>query len=145
MNKEIAQAFLIEAKDALEAGEILLRGEKYSKVVQNSQLALELTLKAALILKNIVIQEHKIFFVFAKTFKPDFKVESIKKEAELLERQGLKPKYPLFEKEDFPVWIPSQEYKKGDAEKFLKDAKFIFNKVVSFLQEKYALTFPTKN
>lgn len=36
-SKEIANAFLLEAKDSLESAEILIKENKYSKVVQNSQ------------------------------------------------------------------------------------------------------------
>ncbi len=138
-SKEIAKAFLLEAKDSLESAEILFKERKYSKVVQNSQQASELTLKAALILKNITISEHKIFFVFAQNFKEDFPVEKLREIAELLERQGVKPRYPLFEREDLPVWIPSKEYKREDAEKFLQAARKIYLELKSFLEKKYNL------
>jgi HEPN domain-containing protein len=54
-HKDIAEAFLIEAKSDLNSARLLLNGGEYSRSISCSQHAIEKTLKAALVIKNIII------------------------------------------------------------------------------------------
>jgi len=137
--KKIAKAFMVEANDDIKSAEIMLKDRYYSKVVYFCQQAVEKILKAALIMKNIVIAEHKISGIFVKNFKEMGDIEKIKKAAEFLEKQGVKPRSPLFTRKDLPIWIPSRAYKEKDAKEALKNTNFILEKITKFLKDKFSI------
>lgn len=141
--KDIAIAFLIEAKDDLEMAEIALRESKFSKCVFHSQQCSEKVIKSVLACERIVgILEHEVsdFLGRVEISKEwEEKIREVRDHARFLEAQGTKPRYPLYGKPELPVWIPSKEYKEGDAIKALEKAKFVLENLKSFLEENYEL------
>ena len=63
--KQIAQAFLKEARADLRSARLLLAGKEYSQTIVHCQHAAEKTLKAALALRHIIITRQH-------TVSPDF-------------------------------------------------------------------------
>ena len=136
--KEICTAFLIDSKDDIKAAEVLLKNSIFSKSVYHSQQAVEKSLKSVLALNGILItDEHNVSDKFSLLFSKFNKVKEVANEAKALERHGSRSRYPLFRDPLKPIWIPSREYKREDAEKALEKAEFVSKKITEFLEEKY--------
>lgn len=136
---KVSEAFLKEAKNEIETAYDLMEKNRFSQVILHAQTGVEKLLKAALIMKGIIIEEHKIWNIFIENFGAEFEINKIEEKVLSFERQGVKPRYPLFTREDLPIWIPSEMYNKEDAEEALKNASLIFKEISKFLKEKYAV------
>lgn len=114
-----------------------------SKCVFHSQQCSEKAIKAVLACESIVgILEHEVSDFLARVeVSKEWKerVREVRDHARFLEAQGTKPRYPLYGKPELPVWIPSREYKEGDARKALEKAKFVLENLKKFLREYYEL------
>ena len=136
--KEICNALIVDAKEDLKAADILLKHNVYSKSVYHSQQSVEKFLKSVLALNGIFItDEHVVSDKFDLLFSKFNQVRKVSEEAKFLERHGSKSRYPLFRDPIKPIWVPSREYKKEDAEKAIKKALFVKEKILAFLKEKY--------
>jgi HEPN domain-containing protein len=131
-HKDIAEAFLIEARSDLNSARLLLEGGEHSQSIAHSQHAVEKTLKAALALRDIIItSQHVVSADFVTAYHI----------AASLERVGLKTEYPFFGRADLPIWIPSQQYKQEDAREALSKARDVFRSVMEFLKANYEVSF----
>jgi len=136
--KDICSALIIDAKEDLKAAKILSDNHIYSKSIFHSQQAVEKSLKAVLALNAILItDDHVVSDKFNILFSKFNQIKEVAEEAKYLERQGSKTRYPLFHNPIKPIWIPSKEYKKQDAETALKKAGFVIDKIIAFLKDKY--------
>jgi len=138
--KDICNALILDAKEDLKAAKILLANAIYSKSIFHSQQTVEKALKSALALNAIFItDDHVVSDKFSLLFSKFNQIKEVAEEAKFLERQGSKTRYPLFHNPIKPIWIPSKEYKKEDAEKALQKAQFVLDKILNFLKEKYKI------
>ena len=138
--KDICNALITDSKEDLKAARVLLDSSIYSKSVFHSQQIVEKALKAVLALNAIFItDEHVVSDKFSMLFSKFNQVKEVAEEAKFLERQGSKTRYPLFHNPIKPIWIPSKEYKKQDAQLALKKAEFVLEKILNFLKEKYGI------
>jgi len=138
--KDICNALIIDAKEDQKAAKVLLDNSIYSKSVFHSQQIVEKALKAVLALNAIFItDEHVVSDKFSILFSKFNQVKEVAQEAKFLEQQGSKTRYPLFHNPIKPIWIPSIEYKKPDAEKALQKADFVLTKIIGFLKDKYGI------
>ncbi len=136
--RDICNALIIDAREDLKAAKVLMEKGIFSKSVFHSQQAVEKFLKSVLALNSIIItDEHKVSDKFSLLFSRFNSLDKVAEEAKYLERHGLKSRYPLFGDPIRPIWIPSEEYKKEDSEKSLKKARFVEEKIINFLKEKY--------
>lgn len=142
-HKDIAEAFLIEARSDLNSARLLLEGGEHSQSIAHSQHAVEKTLKAALALRDIIItSQHVVSADFVTAYHPDFpEAHRLGRIAVSLERVGLKTEYPFFGRADLPIWIPSQQYKQEDAREALSKARDVFRSVMEFLKANYEVSF----
>ena len=138
--KDICIALIIDAKEDVKAAEVLCKHEIYSKSIYHCQQSVEKALKSVLALNGIFItDEHHVSDKFALLFSKFNTVKEVADEAKTLERHGSRPRYPLFRDPIRPIWIPSREYKKVDADKALATAQKVMEKITAFLEEKYGV------
>jgi HEPN domain-containing protein len=137
----IAKAYLIEAHSDFEAVDTLIEHGRYNLAVYHAQQAVEKLLKACLAAKGKVgIYKHEVYPFFKEVFENeisarDFKIldSSIIK----LEEEWALSRYPNWDVE--PIWIPSERYKKEDAEDRREKMKAVFHILTDFLGKKYKL------
>jgi HEPN domain-containing protein len=142
--KEIAKAFWLEAKDDLESAELVLDGDKFSKVATLSQQSAEKIIKAVLACEKILgVVQHEVAEIFAHSVKiqEEWKerIEKAQIFAKDLEKYAIKTRYPLYGREDLPIWIPSKGFPKEKAEDALEKAKFVFENLTKLLKEVYGV------
>ncbi|MDI6793313.1 MAG: HEPN domain-containing protein [bacterium] len=137
-HKDIAIALLTEAEEDITSAKLLLDGDVYSRSISSSQHAVEKTLKAALVMKDIIITtEHVVsedFFIAYQDWEESIKIKRV---VQTLEREGTKTEYPLFRRTDLPIWMPSKSYAREDAVEALAKAKYVFNTVSEYLRKQY--------
>lgn len=70
----------------------------------------------------------------AKAFFKDLEnLNAIIEKVEWLEDIRIKSEYPLFRREDLPIWIPSERLTEEDAKKALENAEFVYNNLIEFI------------
>jgi HEPN domain-containing protein len=137
--REIAKAYIKEARTDLRAAYLLQQGGEFSRVVANCQQAAEKVVKAALALKGILVLEHQVANRFVTAF-PDLPgVREIGRKVMVLELEGTKTRYPLFGRVDLPIWTPSDMYTEDDASTAITDTEFILQELVTFINREYEL------
>lgn len=139
---EIAEAFIVEANDDIKAASVLFANEMFSKSMEHSQKAIEKIMKAGLVLKGVILAEHQIPGYFISEFKdvlPAELITMIKDAAVHLESKGTRFEYPLFGREDLPIWIPSKEITEADASENYRIAREVFDGILNFLSTKYGV------
>jgi len=142
MSKEIAEALMVEAKSDLDAAKLLLEGGIYSRSIYHSQQAVEKAMKSCLALAGrIITDDHWVSDRFIDTFREMPNTLKIVRDAKFLEHQGTRSRYPLFRDSKKPLWIPSKEYTKDDANSAYKKAEYVFNAILEFLKDKYEIEF----
>ena len=139
-NREIVEAFIKEAEADLRSARLLLTGKEYSQTVVHCQHAVEKILKSALAFRNIIItKQHVVSPDFVVAFPDLAEANQIAMAASSLEKEGTRTEYPFFGRSDIPIWIPSEQYKEGDARDALEKAEYVYQTVMAFLKEKYGL------
>ena len=106
--KQIAQAFLKEARADLRSARLLFTGKEYSQTIVHCQHAAEKTLKAALALRHIIItRQHTVSPDFVAAFSDFAEANQIAMAASALEKEGTRSEYPFFGRTDLPIWYLS--------------------------------------
>jgi len=125
-NVSLAQSYLIKAEKRLKVLEILCREEDYSDVVRESQEIVELCLKGMLRFVGIEPPKHHDVGLLLIEHKEKFIISSsdIARLAGISKRLRKERELSFYGDIDF---IPTEEYTKGDANKAMKDAKFVVN------------------
>jgi len=125
-NVSLAQSYLIKAEKRLKVHEILCREEDYSDVVRESQEIVELCLKGMLRFVGIEPPKHHDVGLLLIEHKEKFIISSsdIARLAGISKRLRKERELSFYGDIDF---IPTEEYTKGDANKAMKDAKFVVN------------------
>lgn len=135
----VACAFLKEAHTDLRPARLLKDGSEYSRAVAACQQAVEKAAKAALALKGIIVMEHQVADRLVKAFPELKEGREIGRKIKTLEWEGTKTRYPLFGRVDLPIWTPSDQYSKDDANEAIADAEFVIKAIVTFLKQTYQL------
>lgn len=119
---------------------LLLSGKEYSQTIVHCQHAVEKILKAALVLRNIIItRQHMVSPDFVAAFSDLEEVNQIGLAVSALEKEGTRTEYPFFGRPDLPIWIPSEEYNEADAKDGMEKVEYVYRTVIAFLREKYDL------
>lgn len=138
--KDICIALINDAEVDIKSARILLENDIFSKSIFHSQQAVEKMIKSVLALNAIIItDEHHVSDKLALLFSKFNQLNEVIHEAKVLERQGSKPRYPLFHDPIKPIWEPSKEYKKSDAEIAINTANKVYNTLLSFIEKKYGV------
>lgn len=134
--REIAKAFLIESQVDLDVARLTFTNSIYSRTVFFSQQAVEKAAKAALALFRVLSSDHNTAAIFRAIFTrgPLPESDKISDAIEQLEKYGARARFPLFQRQDLPLWIPSREFKESDAFQALANAEFVYRSLQAFME-----------
>lgn len=140
LNVELAKAQIEEARVFLESAKDDFKAERYARAIFNAQQCVELAMKAALTMHNVVfVLEHDVSPYFASeviTSAPNNWIEPLK--------EVLRETYWLFEHytlSRYPVvrgrrvWRPSKEYRREQAEEAIRNAEKALTVLSRYLSE----------
>lgn len=133
--EEIARAFLTESDVDYRVAQLLRGTEFHSRTIACAQQAVEKIVKACLALRGVVTLEHNLSSLFRALYQADFSdMDDLVKHIDGLERHGARPRFPLFQRRDLPLWIPSRDYREEDATRAMQSAEFVVNRVKPYLE-----------
>lgn len=134
--KKVAEAFLIESGADFQSARVLFRNRCYARSTYLSQQTVEKALKASLALKGIFTTDHSLSPLFSALYAPAFPdMERLVAAVQALERVGARARFPLYHREDLPIWIPSRELGKRESASALTHCEFVYQKVKGYLVE----------
>ena len=132
--KKVAEAFLIESGADFQAARVLFRNGCYARSIYLAQQSVEKALKAALGLRGIYSTDHSLSPVFSALYANDFpEIERLVAAVQALERLGGRARFPLYHRDDLPVWIPSREFGKAASASALTDCEFVYQHLKTYL------------
>ena len=127
---EIARAFLTESDVDYRVAQLLRGTEFHSRTIAFAQQAVEKLVKACLALRGVVTLEHNLSSLFRALYQADFPdMDELVKHIEDLERHGARPRFPLFQRRDLPLWVPSRDYREEDAARAMHSAEYVVQRV----------------
>jgi HEPN domain-containing protein len=127
---EIARAFLSESDVDYRVAQLLRGTEFHSRTIAFAQQAVEKLVKACLALRGVVTLEHNLSSLFRALYQADLPdMDELIKHIEDLERHGARPRFPLFQRRDLPLWIPSRDYREEDAARAMFSAEYVVQRV----------------
>ena len=132
--QEIARAFLIESDVDYRVAQLLRGTEFHSRTIAFAQQAVEKMVKACLALRGVVTLEHNLSSLFRALYQADFSdMDDIVKHIDALERHGARPRFPLFQRRDLPMWVPSRDYREEDAARALRSGEYVVQRLKPYL------------
>ncbi len=133
--EEIARAFLTESDVDYRVAQLLRGTEFHSRTIASAQQAVEKVVKACLALRGVVTLEHNLSSLFRALYLADFpEMDELVKHIDGLERHGARPRFPLFQRRDLPIWIPSRDYREEDAAHAMQSADYVVQRVRPHLE-----------
>jgi len=134
--KDIAQAYLTESTVDIETARLTNVNGLYSRTIHFAQESVEKVTKACLALREIFTRDHKTSTLFVAVFRNEIEnVAEIQKAALILEKHGARTRFPLYQRGDLPLWVPSKVYGQEEARDALKQGEFIYNTLKAFLEK----------
>jgi len=109
----------------------LLRGtEFHSRTIAFAQQAVEKLVKACLALRGVVTLDHNLSSLFRALYQADVpEMDELVRHIDILERHGARPRFPLFQRRDLPLWVPSRDYREEDALRALQSADYVVQRL----------------
>lgn len=133
--EEIARAFLTESDVDYRVAQLLRGTEFHSRTIAFAQQAVEKVVKACLALRGVVTLEHNLSSLFRALYSADFpEMDEMVKHIDGLERHGARPRFPLFQRRDLPLWVPSRDYREEDAAHAMECADYVVQRVKPYLE-----------
>ena len=131
---EIARAFLVESEVDYRVAQLLRGTEFHSRTIAFAQQAVEKMVKACLALRGVVTLEHNLSSLFRALYQAEFPdMDDIVKHIDALERHGARPRFPLFQRRDLPMWVPSRDYREEDAARALRSGEYVVQRLKPYL------------
>ncbi len=134
--KDIVEAYLIESEVDIEAARLTYVNGLYSRTIHFSQEAVEKITKACLTMRSVVTRDHKTSTLLLAVFKGE--IEDIDKIYECiisLEKHGARTRFPLYQRKDLPLWIPSKIYGEPEAMEALSKGEYVYKVLREFVQK----------
>lgn len=132
--EEVARAFLTESDVDYRVAQLLRGTEFHSRSIAFAQQAVEKMVKACLALRGVVTLEHNLSSLFRALYQADFPdMDELVKHIDGLERHGARPRFPLFQRRDLPLWIPSRDYREEDAARAMQSAEYVVQRMKPYL------------
>lgn len=132
--KDIAEAYLLESSIDIQTARLTHVNGLYSRTIHFSQEAVEKITKACLAIKNIYTRDHKTSTLFMAVFGsmiPDS--ETIYQAMLNLEKHGARARFPLYQRTDLPLWVPSKVYGEDESKEALGQAECVFEALKPFI------------
>jgi len=128
--EEIARAFLIESDVDYRVTQLLRGTEFHSRTIAFAQQAVEKLVKACLALRGVVTLDHNLSSLFRALYQADVpEMDELVRHIDILERHGARPRFPLFQRRDLPLWVPSRDYREEDALRALQSADYVVQRL----------------
>jgi HEPN domain-containing protein len=132
--RKISEAFLVESGTDFHAAKILFRSGSFARSVYLAQQSVEKALKAALALRSIFSTDHNLSPIFSAVYRDSFaEMDRLVVAVQSLERLGAKARFPLYHRDDLPIWMPSREFGRKEAASALTDCEFVYQAVRAYL------------
>lgn len=133
--KEIARAFLIESDVDYSVAQLLRGTEFHSRTIAFAQQAVEKIVKACLALRGVTTIDHNLSSLFRALYRSEFpEIEVLAKHIDALERHGARTRFPLYQRDDLPLWIPSRSYREADAVRALQGSEYVVQRLKPYLE-----------
>src|SRR3990172_8373616 len=134
--REIARAFFIESEVDYRIAQLLSGTEYHSRTIYFIQQAVEKIVKACLSMKNIRTVDHNLSALFAAVYQENFSnMDDLVRGIDSLERHGARVRFPLFQRPDLPIWIPSRSYTDGDAGRAMRTGDGVYRSLKAYLDQ----------
>ena len=134
--KDIAEAYLLESSMDIQTARLTHTNGLYSRTIHFSQEAVEKITKACLAIKNIYTRDHKTSTLFMAVFGPLVQnADTIYQAMLSLEKHGARARFPLYQRTDLPLWVPSKVYGEEESREALAQAECVFDTLKPFLDE----------
>lgn len=134
--RDIVEAYLIESEVDIEAARLTYVNGLYSRTIHFAQESVEKITKACLTIRSVVTRDHKTSTLFLAVFKNE--IENIGKIYEAmitLEKHGARTRFPLYQRKDLPLWIPSKVYGETEAMEALSKGEYVFKTLKEFAEK----------
>jgi HEPN domain-containing protein len=132
--EEIARAFLVESGVDYRVAQLLRGTEYHSRTIAFAQQAVEKLVKACLALRGVVTLDHNLSSLFRALYQvevPD--IDEVVRHIDVLERHGARPRFPLFQRRDLPLWLPSRDYQEEDATRAMQSADYVVQRLQPYV------------
>ncbi len=137
--RAIAKAYAIESEADYQVARLLAGTEFHSRTIFMSQQAAEKMVKACLALRGIYTTDHNMSTLFKAVFGAELpEADELLRAVDALERHGARVRFPLFQRPDLPIWIPSQSYRTEDAQRALAMATNVITALRAYLEKALA-------
>ncbi|NTU60620.1 MAG: HEPN domain-containing protein [Deltaproteobacteria bacterium] len=132
--RRVSEAFLIESGADFQSARVLFRSGCFARSIYLCQQCVEKAVKASLGLKGIFTTDHSLSPMFSALYSSAFKdMDRLVVAIQSLERLGARARFPLFQRDDLPVWIPSREFGKKEAASALTHCEFVYQNLKEHL------------
>ena len=130
----IAKAYLIESEVDYKVAVLLSGTEYHSRTIFLAQQAVEKMVKACLALRGIYTTDHNMSSLLKAVYGPELPgAADLVRDVDALERHGARVRFPLFQRPELPIWIPSQAYREEDARRALQTATTVINALRAYI------------
>jgi len=132
--KDIAEAYLLESSVDVQTARLTHVNGLYSRTIHFSQEAVEKITKACLAMRNIFTRDHKTSTLFMAVFSSSMpNAETIYQAMLSLEKHGARARFPLYQRTDLPLWVPSKVYGEEESKEALTQAEYVFESLKPFI------------
>lgn len=132
--KDIAEAYLLESSVDVQTARLTHVNGLYSRTIHFSQEAVEKITKACLAMRNIFTRDHKTSTLFMAVFSSSIaNAETIYQAMLSLEKHGARARFPLYQRTDLPLWVPSKVYGEEESKEALAQAEYVFESLKPFI------------
>ncbi|MGA1845367.1 MAG: HEPN domain-containing protein [bacterium] len=132
--KDIAEAYLLESSIDVQTARLTHVNGLYSRTIHFSQEAVEKITKACLAMRNIFTRDHKTSTLFMAVFSSSIaNAETIYQAMLSLEKHGARARFPLYQRTDLPLWVPSKVYGEEESKEALAQAEYVFESLKPFI------------
>lgn len=132
---DIAEAYLLESSIDIQTAKLTHANGLYSRTIHFAQEAVEKITKAYLATKNIYTRDHKTSTLFMAVFGSKLdQANEIFQAMITLEKHGARARFPLYQRTDLPLWVPSKVYGKEESGEALSQAELIYNTLKPYVE-----------
>jgi len=132
--KDIAEAYLLESEIDIQAARLTYVNGLYSRTIHFAQEAVEKITKGCLTLRNVVTRDHKTSTLFVAVFQKDIpEIDKLYDAITSLEKHGARTRFPLYQRKDLPLWVPSKVYGEAEGMDALTKGEYVYRVLKDYL------------